>query len=50
MKRFVSIILAAAFAGVSINAAVAQDKKKDDKKSEAKKDDKKGDKKGEGKK
>jgi hypothetical protein len=43
MKKLISIVRAAAFAGVSMNAAFAQDKKKDDKKSEAKKGDKKGD-------
>jgi hypothetical protein len=57
MKKWISIIMAAAFAAVSVNA-IAQDKKKDGKATaEAKKDDKakKGDKdakkaKGEGKK
>ena len=46
MQKFISILLAAMFAAVTLNAVAADTPKKDDKKAEAKKDAKKDEKKG----
>jgi len=46
MQKFISILLAAMFAAVTLNAVAADAPKKDDKKAEAKKDAKKDEKKG----
>lgn len=41
MQKFIAILLAAMFAGVTFNAVAADAPKKDEKKAEAKKDEKK---------
>jgi hypothetical protein len=46
MQKFISILLAAMFAAVTLNAVAADAPKKDEKKAEAKKDAKKDEKKG----